>query len=170
MAWNQSVETLITTVKQTKLMLVSKQKELMRDLLFKQHGDNGHLLFGIFAFRFDDKLTLIYFNVFSWRIHLSVSSLLSINNNNILLGIFIAKSGLHRGPKFVGPLITQKSTRLWLPISAAERLALTFCYLATGDSQQSQLCHFQIGTSTLSAIIWETCDANWTQLCHAYLH
>lgn len=49
----------------------------------------------------------------------------------------------------VAPLISKKLTKLRSSISAAERLTLTLRYLASGDSQQSQVFNFRIGRSTV---------------------
>ena len=50
------------------------------------------------------------------------------------------------------------------PIPAAERLALTIQYLASGDSQQSISFSYRMGKTTVSNIIQETCQAIWDAL------
>lgn len=70
--------------------------------------------------------------------------------------------------RYVEPFITHSKNHA-LPISTAERLALTLRYLATGDSQQTICYSFRIGKSTLSNIIKETCLAIWTGLKDIYL-
>ena len=69
----------------------------------------------------------------------------------------------------VGPLISKLATRFRNPISPSERLAVTLCHLATGDSQQSQSFDFRIGKSTVSNIIRETCDGICQALLEKYL-
>ena len=64
----------------------------------------------------------------------------------------------------VKPLIEKKDTKFRKCISAAERLALTLRFLATGDSQQLLIFSFRIGKATVSKIISETCDAIYTVL------
>lgn len=56
-----------------------------------------------------------------------------------------------------------------LPISPAERLAVTLRYLATGDSQQTICFSYRIGKSTMSSILKETCMALWRCLKDKYL-
>lgn len=56
------------------------------------------------------------------------------------------------------PKICKQDTALCRAIPPAERLALTLRFLATGDAQQSLGFSFQIGTSTVSKIVKETCD------------
>ena len=50
------------------------------------------------------------------------------------------------------------------PISPDERLVLTLRYLATGDSQQTLAITFRLGKSTVSQIIYRTCEAIWNTL------
>lgn len=69
----------------------------------------------------------------------------------------------------VGPLINKQATRLRQPISAAERLALTIRYLASGDSQQSMSFSYRMGKATVSNITQETCQAIWDALNEEYL-
>ena len=57
------------------------------------------------------------------------------------------------------PLVTKEDTNYRKSISPAEHLALTIRFLATGESQISLSFSFQIGKSTVSKIIAETCDA-----------
>eukprot|EP00118_Oscarella_pearsei_P015909 m.147748 g.147748 ORF g.147748 m.147748 type:complete len:152 (+) comp38474_c0_seq3:202-657(+) len=49
-------------------------------------------------------------------------------------------------------------------ISAAERLALTIRFLATGNSQQSISFSYRVGKSTVCGIVRETCAAIWESL------
>ena len=51
----------------------------------------------------------------------------------------------------------RRNTRFLESIPAAERLAVTLRFLATGDAQQSLSYSFRIGKITLSRIISETC-------------
>ena len=50
------------------------------------------------------------------------------------------------------------------PVSPDERLFLTLRYLATGDSQQTLAITFRLGKSTVSQIIYQTCEAIWDSL------
>ena len=50
------------------------------------------------------------------------------------------------------------------PIYVKERLAVTLCYLASGDSQQSLGWAHCIGRATISKIIKETTNAIWEVL------
>ena len=61
--------------------------------------------------------------------------------------------------QLIGPQISKKDTRLRKAIPAAERLALTLRYLASGDSQKSLSFAFRIGTTTVSNTVSETCIA-----------
>ena len=49
-------------------------------------------------------------------------------------------------------------------ISAAERLAITLRFLASGDSQVSISYQYRLGCSTVSIIVTETCAAIWNKL------
>ena len=68
----------------------------------------------------------------------------------------------------VQPIIGKTDTRLRKSIPAAERLALTLRFLATGDSQQSLSFSFRIGKATVSKIISETCGAIYKVLQKKY--
>jgi len=63
----------------------------------------------------------------------------------------------------VGPMLIKKSLYRE-PISAGERLSVTLCFLATGDSQHTISFSYRIGLSTESNIMAETCDALWIAL------
>lgn len=63
----------------------------------------------------------------------------------------------------IQPFLQHKSTHR-IPISPAERLAITLRYLATGDSQQTIAISFRIGKSTVNKIIFETCEILWNTL------
>ena len=69
----------------------------------------------------------------------------------------------------VKPIIEKRDTKFRKPIPAAERLALTLRFLATGDSQQSLSFSFRIGKATVSKIISETCEAIYKVLKEKYL-
>ena len=69
----------------------------------------------------------------------------------------------------VNIFVEKKDTKFRKCISAAESLALTLRFLATGDSQQSLSFSFRIGKATVSEINSETCDAIYTVLKDTYL-
>ena len=69
----------------------------------------------------------------------------------------------------VSPLISRQTTKLREPISAAERLAITLRFLASGNSQQSMSFSYRVGRQTVSSIIKETCHAIWQVLNEKYL-
>ena len=69
----------------------------------------------------------------------------------------------------VSPKIAKKDTSFRKSIPAAERLALTLKYLATGDAQQSLSYSFRISKSSVSRIISETCEAIYASLAGKYL-
>ena len=53
----------------------------------------------------------------------------------------------------VRPQIENKVTKFRKAISAAERLAITLRFLATGDSQQTLSFSFRVGKATASKIV-----------------
>ena len=61
--------------------------------------------------------------------------------------------------QLTGHKLSKKDTRFRKAIPTAEGLALTLCFLASGDSQKSLSFAFRIGTTTVSNIISETCIA-----------
>ncbi|KAM8702575.1 hypothetical protein ACLKA7_001911 [Drosophila subpalustris] len=69
----------------------------------------------------------------------------------------------------VRPLIEKADTRLRRAISAAERLAVTFRYLATGDSMQSLSFLFKISVPSISMMVHEGCDAIYKTLKDDFL-
>lgn len=69
---------------------------------------------------------------------------------------------------YVEPYISHSKNHA-LPISPAERLAVTLRYLATGDSQQTICFSYCIGKSTMSSMLKETCMALWRCLKDKYL-
>ena len=56
----------------------------------------------------------------------------------------------------VGHRIEKMTTRIRKPISAPQRLVITLCYLATGESQPSLSLSYSIGKSTAWKIVSET--------------
>ncbi|KAM8702126.1 hypothetical protein ACLKA7_017691 [Drosophila subpalustris] len=69
----------------------------------------------------------------------------------------------------VRPLIEKADTRLRRAISAAERLAVTLRYLATGDSMQSLSFLFKISVPSISMMVHEGCDAIYKTLKDDFL-
>lgn len=63
----------------------------------------------------------------------------------------------------VTPLISHKSTHRD-PVSPRERLCATLRFLASGSSQQSIAQSYRLGKSTISGVIYETCQAIWSSL------
>ena len=68
----------------------------------------------------------------------------------------------------VAPFITKEDTNFRKPISAAERLAVTLRFLASGDSQISLNYLFWISTTSLSLIISETWSVLYRVLSPIY--
>ena len=64
----------------------------------------------------------------------------------------------------VAPVITRMTTQLKSPVSPGERLAVTLCYLVTGDSMQTISFSFRLGHATVCCIIDDTCQVLWDVL------
>ncbi|XP_043217703.1 protein ANTAGONIST OF LIKE HETEROCHROMATIN PROTEIN 1-like [Amphibalanus amphitrite] len=64
----------------------------------------------------------------------------------------------------IEPVITKEITHLRKPISAAERLAATLRYLASGGTMKSVAESYRIGFATIRLIVPETCRAIWEEL------
>ncbi|XP_053390824.1 uncharacterized protein LOC128553673 [Mercenaria mercenaria] len=71
--------------------------------------------------------------------------------------------------ELVTPLIKKKDTFMRNSISAAERLALTLRYLATGDSYATLQYLYRVPATTVSEIIPETCQAIYNVLRNTYI-
>ena len=69
----------------------------------------------------------------------------------------------------VRPHIEKADTKFRKAISAAERLAITLRFLATGDSQQTLSFSFRVGKTTVRKIVAETSDAIYSVLKETYL-
>lgn len=65
--------------------------------------------------------------------------------------------------------IDRKHCKSQIPFSACEHLVITLCYLATRDSQQSQLYNFHVGESTIFNIVCSTFDGIWKAMSHICL-
>ena len=63
----------------------------------------------------------------------------------------------------------KKDTAFRKSFPAADRLAITLRYLASGETQQSLSYSYRIGRSTVSTIIAEICKAIYTALKDRYL-
>ena len=66
--------------------------------------------------------------------------------------------------------ITKEDPNFHKVISAGERIAVTLCFLPSGELQHSLSFAYLIEKSTLSRIIRETCDAIFEVLVGEYLH
>ncbi|XP_065662706.1 uncharacterized protein LOC136085336 [Hydra vulgaris] len=69
----------------------------------------------------------------------------------------------------IAPSITKKSCRSHQTISPLKRLIVTLRYLATGDSQQTQVFYFRLGRITVRVITNKTKNAIWDVLQPCYL-
>ena len=69
----------------------------------------------------------------------------------------------------VQPWIEKKDTSFRQAITGDERLALTFRFLASGDSQQSLSFSYRIGKATVSKIVSETCEVIFDVLKKNYI-
>ena len=65
--------------------------------------------------------------------------------------------------------IAKEITFMRKPIEPELRLAVTLHHLAEGSSHCSIAVHYGLGRSTVSEIIYETCDAIWKNLKPQYL-
>ena len=70
----------------------------------------------------------------------------------------------------VAPLIVKKDTNFLKAIPPAQRLMLTLCFLASGDSQILLKYPFRMGKKTVSRIISETSEALYEVLSEMYLN
>ena len=69
----------------------------------------------------------------------------------------------------VRPHIEKEDTKFRKAISAAQRMAITLRFLATGDSQQTLSFSFRVGKATVSKIVAETSYAIYRVLKETYL-
>lgn len=69
----------------------------------------------------------------------------------------------------VAPIIAKEDTVMRKSIPAAERLALTLRFLATGDSFRSLAFLFRVPHNTISTIVPEVCNALYTVLKGIYM-
>ena len=65
--------------------------------------------------------------------------------------------------------IEKRTTRIWKPISAPQRLALTLRYVAIRESQQSLSLSYRIAKSTVCQIVSKTVLAIYNSLKDPYL-
>ena len=59
----------------------------------------------------------------------------------------------------LGPCITKKDTLCLKPFEPGLNLAITLCYLATGNSYKSLIYGFYVASNTISIILCEVCEA-----------
>ena len=78
-------------------------------------------------------------------------------------------------PKFValaqliGPYAKRQDTFMRMSIPPSQRLALTICFLANGESCQSLSFQFRIGKAIVSGIVTEVCNAIYNVLGKDFL-
>lgn len=65
--------------------------------------------------------------------------------------------------------ITRQDTFMRLAIEPELRLAITLHHLAEGSSHSSIAIHYGLGRSTVSGIVYDTCEAIWTVLQPTYM-
>ena len=71
--------------------------------------------------------------------------------------------------RLVGPKIAKQETQFRKSLTAAERLAITLRFLATGDAQQSTSFSFRVGKATVSNSISEASNAIYDSLLESYI-
>ena len=71
--------------------------------------------------------------------------------------------------QWLQPVIQKQNTNFRQPIYVKERLAITLCYLASGDLQQSLGVGHRIDKATIFKIMKETTIAIWEVLKEVYL-
>ena len=69
----------------------------------------------------------------------------------------------------VGPSITRSDATFRRAISPGERLAITLCFLVTGDSMQTISFSYRVGHSTVCGIVYSTCESLWKVLLPQYM-
>ena len=69
----------------------------------------------------------------------------------------------------VAPSITKQDTRLRDSIEPGLKLAVTLHHLAEGASHKSIAAHYRLGRSTVSEIIYDTCQALYEVLQPIYM-
>ena len=72
--------------------------------------------------------------------------------------------------QLVTPRIEKRTTKFREPISAAQRLALTLQYLATGESQQLLSLSYHIGKAAVSKIVSKTALAIYNSLGDPFMN
>uniref|UniRef100_A0A8C6NMJ9 DDE Tnp4 domain-containing protein n=1 Tax=Nothobranchius furzeri TaxID=105023 RepID=A0A8C6NMJ9_NOTFU len=71
---------------------------------------------------------------------------------------------LHRIRPHINHAVTHNS-----PVKLEERLAVTLRVLASGNSQQSVAQSYRLGSTTVSLIVTEVCEALWSALCSDFV-
>ena len=61
----------------------------------------------------------------------------------------------------VGPVIQKQKTRFRQPPPAGLKIAITFRYLATGDSYKSLMYGFRVAFNTISLFVPDVCEASY---------
>jgi len=71
--------------------------------------------------------------------------------------------------RLVAPILTKQDTNMRQAIEPTLKLAITLHHLAEGSSHKSIANHYRLGRSTVSNIIYATCDALYEALQPTYL-
>ncbi|KAF6039169.1 hypothetical protein EB796_002509 [Bugula neritina] len=71
--------------------------------------------------------------------------------------------------RLVAPILTKQDTNIRQAIEPTLKLAIALHHLAEGSSHKSIANHYRLGESTVSNIIYATCDALYEALQPTYL-
>lgn len=69
----------------------------------------------------------------------------------------------------IAPAISGQDTTMRKAISPGLKLVITLHHLAEGSSHSTIALHYRLGRSTVSKIVYQTCDAIWEALHSEYL-
>ena len=71
---------------------------------------------------------------------------------------------------WVGPRIQRQDASFRRCIPPVQRLAITLCYLATGDSSLALQYNLRVAYNTVSELVYETCEAIIAEMMADVLH